>query len=90
LHQASDVNVPIGCGDAPVFPGDVIVGDADGVIVIPAAIAAEIAEVAVAMTAYEDFVVESVAGGQSIVGLYPLTDPGKVALFESWRKQNGR
>jgi regulator of RNase E activity RraA len=90
LHQAIDINVPIGCGDAPVFPGDVIVGDADGVIVIPAAIAHEIAEVAVSMTAYEDFVIEAVAGGQSIMGLYPLTDPAKAALFEAWRKENKR
>ncbi len=41
LHQALDINVPIGCGDVPVFPGDVVVGDREGVIVIPAAIAAE-------------------------------------------------
>ena len=44
LHQAIDINVPIGCGDAPVFPGDVIVGDADGVVVIPAHLADEIAD----------------------------------------------
>ena len=44
LHQAIDINVPIGCGDAPVFPGDVIVGDADGVVVIPAHLAEEIAD----------------------------------------------
>src|SRR5208282_1701699 len=44
LHQAIDINVPIGCGDAPVFPGDVVVGDADGVIIIPAEMADEIAD----------------------------------------------
>ena len=35
LHHAIDINVPIGCGDAPVFPGDVVVGDGEGVIVDP-------------------------------------------------------
>ena len=35
-HQAIDINVPIGCGDAPVFPGDIVVGDREGVVVIPA------------------------------------------------------
>src|SRR6201996_4298805 len=44
LHQAVDINVPIACGDAPVWPGDVIVGDADGCIVIPAHLADEIAD----------------------------------------------
>jgi len=90
LHQAVDINVPIGCGDAPVFPGDVVVGDADGVIVIPADIAKEIAEEATAMTVYEDFVVAMVAKGHSIIGLYPLNDPKMKALFESWRKENNR
>src|SRR5262249_34717932 len=55
LHQAIDLNVPIGCGDAPVFPGDVIVGDGDGVIVLPAHLADELAEEATEMTAFEDF-----------------------------------
>ena len=73
LHQAIDINVPIGCGDAPVFPGDVIVGDADGVVVIPAHLAAEIAVEAVGMTAFEDFVTEEVLKGRSIIGLYPAT-----------------
>ena len=51
LHQAIDINVPIGCGDAPVFPGDVVVGDLDGVIIVPAEMADEIANEAVEMTA---------------------------------------
>src|SRR5262247_584737 len=61
LHQAIDVNVPIGCGDAPVFPGDIILGDADGVMVIPASLADEIAEEAFEQTAFEDFVAEQVS-----------------------------
>ncbi|MCZ8182981.1 MAG: ribonuclease activity regulator RraA [Beijerinckiaceae bacterium] len=90
LHQALDINVPIGCGDVPVWPGDVVVGDREGVIVIPAGIAAEVADEAVEMTAFEDFVLEKVQGGRSILGLYPPTDPGTKAEFEAWRKQQGR
>ena len=90
LHQAIDINVPIGCGDAPVFPGDVIVGDADGVIVIPAHLADEIAAEAVEMTAFEDFVTEQVKNGQSILGLYPATDPQTPKDFAAWRKTNNR
>jgi len=90
LHQAVDINVPIGCGEAPVFPGDVIVGDADGVIVIPSGIAAEVAAEATAMTLYEDFVIDMVAQGRSIIGLYPMTDKSNEALFARWRAQQGR
>jgi regulator of RNase E activity RraA len=90
LHQAIDINVPIGCGDAPVFPGDVIVGDADGVIVIPAEIADEIAAEAVEMTAFEDFVIERVRGGQKTMGLYPPTDESNLDAFAEWRRANGR
>jgi regulator of RNase E activity RraA len=90
LHQAIDINVPIGCGDAPVFPGDVVVGDTDGVIIIPAGIADEIADEAVEMTAYEDFVIEQVRGGKMTRGLYPPTDESNLAAFAVWRKQHGR
>lgn len=90
LHEAIDINVPIGCGDAAVFPGDVIVGDADGVMVIPQEIADEIATEAVEMTAFEDFVTEQVLGGRSIKGLYPATDPQTKVDFEAWRRQKGR
>src|SRR6185437_9162503 len=85
LHQAIEINVPIGCGDAPVFPGDVILGDADGVIVIPAHLAAEIANEAFAMTALEDFVTEEVQKGRSIVGLYAAADEQTLVGFAAWR-----
>ena len=55
--------------------GDVLVGDPDGVIVLPAAISEEISLEAEDMTAYEDFVLEEVARGRSIFGLYPPSDP---------------
>jgi regulator of RNase E activity RraA len=90
LHQAIDINVPIGCGDAPVFPGDVLVGDADGVIVVPQEIADEIAKEAVEMTAFEDFVTELVRGGQPTIGLYPPTDESNLEAFAVWRKERGR
>lgn len=89
-HQAIDINVPIGCGDAPVFPGDVVVGDGDGVIIIPAHLADEIAAEATEMTAYEDFVTERVRAGQSILGLYPPTDESNLAAFAEWRQRHGR
>lgn len=90
LHEAIEINGPIGCGDAPVFPGDVVVGDDDCVIVIPAGIADEVANEAVEMTAYEDFVVERVKEGETIIGLYPCTKDEHQIAFAAWRKANGR
>lgn len=90
LNEAIDINVPIGCGDAPVFPGDIIVGDNDSVIVIPAHIADEVADEAVEMTAYEDFVVEKVKAGASIIGLYPATRDENLEEFSDWRERNNR
>src|SRR5690348_10004164 len=90
LHQAIEINVPIGCGDAPVFPGDVILGDHDGVIVIPAHLADEIADETFEMTAFEDFVAEEVGKGRGIVGLYPATDEQTLKDFAAWRKARGR
>jgi regulator of RNase E activity RraA len=90
VHQAIDLNVPIGCGDAPVFPGDVVVGDGEGVVVIPAHLADEVAAEAVEMTVFEDFVQEKVMQGRSILGLYPPTDEQSRIDFAAWRKAKGR
>ncbi len=71
-------------------PGDVVVGDAEAVVVIPAALADEIADEAVEMTAYEDFVIEKVQEGRSILGLYPPTDEQSRAEFAAWREARGK
>ncbi len=89
-HQAIGLDEPIACGDAPVFPGDIVVGDDESVIIIPAHLVDEIADEAVAMTAFEDFVIERVRAGDTIIGLYPATNDETVAKFSEWRKTNGR
>ena len=90
LHQAQDINVPIGCGDVAVFPGDYIVGDADGVMVIPANIAEEVADECLQMTLFEDFVMEKVNEGHAIIGLYPPTDQKWMNEFETWKEAGGK
>ena len=90
VHQAVDINVPIGCGDAPVFPADVVVGDAEGVVIVPAHLADEIADEAVEMTAFEDFVTDEVLKGRSILGLYPATDEQTLRDFAAWRAARNR
>lgn len=78
--------MPIGCGGVPVFPGDIVVGDAEGVVIIPQELADEIAEEAVNMTRFERFVADQVSEGRSITGLYPPTDPATLERFEEWKK----
>ncbi|WP_242158219.1 ribonuclease activity regulator RraA [Aestuariivivens sediminis] len=85
LNQALDINVPIGCGDVAVFPGDIIVGDDDGVMVIPANVADQVAEEASKMELYEAFVTEKVMEGRPVIGLYPLTSEDNIKDFESWK-----
>ena len=89
-HEALDLNVPIACGDVAVFPGDVLVGDRDGVMVIPAHLADEIAEVCSGMESFEDFVLEEVLAGAPIIGLYPCTKDENQKKYEEWRKRTGR
>jgi regulator of RNase E activity RraA len=89
-HQAIEIDGPIACGDVPVFPGDIMVGDDEGVVCIPAHLADEIAAEAHEMTAFEDFVAEKVAEGRSIIGLYPPTAEDTRSEFAAWRKARGR
>jgi len=84
-HHAIDSQVPIGCGGVPVYPGDVMVGDQEGVVVIPAKMAEEVAKEAEAQTLFEDWVEAKVKEGRSIFGLYP-PDAQTKAEFEAWKK----
>jgi regulator of RNase E activity RraA len=88
-HHALDLNAPIGCGGVPVYPGDIMVGDDDGVVCIPAHLAEAIAQEAVGMERYEDFVLEQVRMGATITGLYPLTNPETRKRYEDWLAQDG-
>jgi len=83
-HHAVDVNVPIGCGGVPVYPGDVVVGDPEGVVVIPLRIATEVALECLEMERFETFVQERVAQGRTILGLYPPDDETKTE-YEGWK-----
>lgn len=89
LHEALDINVPIACGDVAVFPGDVLVGDRDGVMVIPAHLARELADECVGMERYEDFVLERVRSGDSIIGLYPCTKDEHRKAYRDWSMKSG-
>ena len=86
VHYPIDLNLPIGCGGVAVYPGDIIVGDPDGVVVIPANLADEIAEEAVATTLYDTFAEEEVARGRTLVGLFPVADDRAKQDFEVWKQ----
>jgi regulator of RNase E activity RraA len=83
-HHAVDLNLPIGCGGVPVFPGDVIVGDAEGVCVIPAHLAEEVARDSATQEQFETFVIEKVREGRGIFGLYP-PDAETTQEYEAWK-----
>ncbi|HVJ09936.1 MAG TPA: ribonuclease activity regulator RraA [Burkholderiales bacterium] len=85
-HHAVEAQVPIGCGGVAVYPGDVLVGDAEGVVVIPAKMADEVAKEAEAQTEFEDWVEARVKEGRSIFGLYPPNAETK-AEFEAFRNK---
>ena len=86
-HHALDLNNPIGCGGVPVYPGDIMVGDDDGVVCIPAHLAGEVARDAVEQERFEAFVLEEVERGATIIGLYPPTAPDTRARYKAWLAQ---
>jgi regulator of RNase E activity RraA len=86
LHHPVDVQRPIACGGVAVFPGDAIVGDGDGVIVIPRHLAEEAAARVVEQEQREQFILSKIQEGASIAGVYPPNE-ATLAEFERWREQ---
>ena len=84
-HHPADLNVPIGCAGVLVMPGDVVVGDADGVVVIPHAVAEDVALAALDQELREEFILEKIRAGASILGVYP-PDAETLAEFEGRRE----
>lgn len=84
-HFAADLQVPIACGGVMVCPGDVLVGDGEGVIVIPQALAAEVATEAAEYEPKEAFLRSLIDSGRSIMGIYP-PNAETLAAYEEWKK----
>jgi regulator of RNase E activity RraA len=82
-----DIDVPIGCGGVAVYPGDIVVGDDDGVMVIPRFLADEVAEDGMEMEAFEAFVMEEVLAGRPVIGLYPPTDKDAQDRYHAYREE---
>jgi regulator of RNase E activity RraA len=87
-HHAVDIDVPIGCGGVPVYPGDIMVGDFEGVVAIPAHLAEEVAADASEQERLEQFVLERIAGGAPLRGTYPPNEQTR-AEYQAWVRQRG-
>ncbi len=87
LHFPLEANVPVACGGALVMPGDVIVGDEDGVLVLPAALAEQIAIDALAQESRETWALERVQAGESVREIYPLSESRREE-YEAWARDD--
>ena len=86
-HVPWDLDVTIGCGGTTVQPGDILVGDGDGVIVIPPSMVEEVVDAALAQEDEDAYVAEQVAAGHPVDGLFPMNAEWKVR-YDAWRAKN--
>jgi regulator of RNase E activity RraA len=84
IHHPQDINVPIGCGGVAVLPGDVIVGDGEGVLVVPQAVAESVIRAAFEQEQREEFILSRILAGSSILGVYP-PDEETLREYEAWK-----
>ena len=83
LHMPLDHQVPVACAGVTVMPGDVIVGDGEGAVVVPAALAEEVSVDALRQELEEEWAFERVAAGESTIGVFPVSDERR-AEFDAW------
>ena len=88
LMMSVDYQVPVRIGSVTVIPGDILVGESTGILVIPAAIAGKIADQALVHDEQEEFQRELLLQGESIVGVYPMNDATR-KRFEAWKAKKG-
>jgi regulator of RNase E activity RraA len=85
-HHVVEINVPVACGRVAVYPGDIVVGDADGVVVIPRHLAQEVASAALEQERYDGFALEQIRAGNPVFGTYP-PDEATRARYAEWLKK---
>jgi regulator of RNase E activity RraA len=88
-HHAVDLNVPIACGGVPVYPEDIIVGDIDGVVVLPHHLVQEVAMDAAGQEQLEEFILQKIAAGAALRGTYPANDQTRQQYFQ-WKTEKSR
>jgi len=88
-HHAVDMNVPIACGGVPVYPGDIVVADTDGVVIVPREMAEEVARDATEQEQLEAFITERIEAGRPLRGTYP-PDEETLATYREWRAQQAK
>ncbi|WP_243074146.1 fumarylacetoacetate hydrolase family protein [Microbacterium sp. SS28] len=84
-HVPWDLDVTIGCGGTTVQPGDIIVGDGDGVVVIPPGFAEEVADAALAQEDEDAWIAARVAEGHPVDGLFPMNAEWRAKYEEARR-----
>ncbi|MFL9865098.1 ribonuclease activity regulator RraA [Paraburkholderia fungorum] len=85
-HHAVDMNVPIACGGVPVYPGDIVVADVDGVVIVPREMATDIARDATEQEQLELFITQRIEEGRPLRGTYPPNEE-TLAAYAQWRAQ---
>lgn len=88
VHHAVDINVPIGCAGVPVYPGDIIVADYEGVICVPREYADKIAAPAAEQEIQEQFILEKIKTGVPLRGTYPPNEQ-TLAEYAEWKAKRG-
>ena len=89
VHRPIDLQLPIGCGGVAVYPGDIVVGDRDAVLVIPPDIVEAVAQEALTAYEYEEWAELEVRKGRALKGLFPVAGDQAKADYEAWKKANG-